>query len=76
MDIKSFYPSLDPTRAAEIAKLMWLNSNLKLENVNIIMLTKYVGKFCDRSKIKEENLNEVVFTKIAKRGKNYKESSK
>ena len=42
---------------------------MKLESVNIIILAKYVGKFCDRSKIKKENLNEVVFTKIAKKRK-------
>ena len=69
MDIKSFYPSLDPVRAANIAKKMWLKSSLKLENVNTEMLAKYVGKFCDKSKIREENLNEVVFTKIAKKKK-------
>ena len=31
MDIKSFYPSLDPVRAANIARLMWLKSDLNLK---------------------------------------------
>ena len=66
MDIKSFYPSIDPKRAEEVAKIMWKRSSLKLENVDLDLLAKYVGKFCEADKILEENLTDFVYLKKKK----------
>ena len=61
--IKKFYPSLDPVKAAKVARIVWLKSTIDLKNVNIERLAKYVGKFCDFNEVKKENLTEVVWTK-------------
>ena len=66
MDIKSFYPSLNPKRAAQVARIMWMRSNLDLE-IDEDLLAKYVGKFCEPEKILEENLTEFVYTKRSKK---------
>ena len=63
MDVKIFYPSLDPVKAAKVARIMLLKSTIDLKNVNIERLAKYVGKFCDFNEVKKENLTEVVWTK-------------
>ena len=34
MDVKSFYPSLNPEKAAEIARIMWEKSPIIVENVD------------------------------------------
>ena len=66
MDIKSFYPSLNPKRAAHIARIMWMKSNLDLE-IDSDLLAKYVGKFCEQEKILEEKLTDYVYTKKKKK---------
>ena len=63
MDIKSFYPSIDPVRAAKVAKLMWNDSELKLENINWDALSMYVGKMAPKKEILKENLSGVVYKK-------------
>ena len=45
MDIKNFYPSIDPVRGSEIARLMWEQSNVDFSEVNIDQLAFYLGKF-------------------------------
>ena len=54
MDVKNFYPSLDPVKAAKVARIMWLKSTIDLKNVNIEKLAKYVGKFCDFNEVKKK----------------------
>ena len=34
MDVKNFYPSIDPVKAASVARIMWEKSPLVIENVN------------------------------------------
>ena len=34
MDIKSFYPSINPDRAAKVARLVWNDSKLKLDDID------------------------------------------
>ena len=43
MDIDSFYPSINPVRVAEIARIMWDRSDLKV-NINFEKLALYLGK--------------------------------
>ena len=48
MDIKNFYPSIDPVRGSEIARLMWEQSNVDFSEVNIDQLAFYLGKFAKK----------------------------
>ena len=41
MDIDNFYPSINPVRVAEIARLMWERSDLKV-NINHEKLAMYI----------------------------------
>ena len=34
MDIEQFYPSIDPERAANVARIMWEKSSVEIENVD------------------------------------------
>ena len=63
MDIKSFYQSIDPARAAEVCKLMWNKSKVEIKDVNVDELVFYVAKEIDFAKMKEANLEEVIYTK-------------
>ena len=63
MDIKSFYPSINPRKVAIIARIMWNKSNVKVKNIDIKKLCKYIGKEIEKEKIERLNLQEVVFTK-------------
>ena len=69
MDIKSFYPSIYPNRAAEISRLMFEKSDVKIENVNFDILAKYLGKFLTNEKIDREDIRELVYTKKPKEKK-------
>ena len=58
MDIDSFYPSINPVRVAEIARIMWERSDLEV-NINHEKLALYLGKHMSRS----ENISEIVYKK-------------
>ena len=67
MDIKSFYPSINPRKVALIARIMWNKSNVKVKNIDIKKLAKYIGKEIETEKIDRLNLQEVVFTKKSRK---------
>ena len=69
MDIKSFYPSICPNRAAEISRSMFEKSDVEIENVNFDILAKYLGKFLTNEKIDKEDIRDLVYTKKPKEKK-------
>ena len=80
MDIKSFYPSINPKKVALVARIMWNKSNIRVKNVDVKKLSMYVGEEIDKEKVERLNLEEVVYTKklrksvTKKRKKNVKEN--
>ena len=66
MDVKSFYPSIKPEKVALIARHMWNRSNIKVRNIDIDKLTRYISKEIDRDKIKWLNLEESLWSKKLK----------
>ena len=67
MDIKSFYPSIEPVRAAEICKVMFIESNIKVLDVNHDELAFYVAKEIEVEKIFESKVQDVVYTRKKKK---------
>ena len=67
MDIKSFYPSIDPKRGAKIARCMWNRSKLEVPNLNVDELIEYVSKFGQNESIENENLKDFLYLKKKKR---------
>ena len=67
MDIKSFYPSIDPTRGAKIARCMWNRSKLEVPNLNVDELIEYVSKFGQNDSIVDENLKDFLYLKKKKK---------
>ena len=66
MDIDSFYPSINPVRVAEIARLMWKRSDLKV-NINHEKLAMYLGTHMSKAEIENENISEIVFRKAKRK---------
>ena len=67
MDIKSFYPSIDPTRGAKIARCMWNRSKLEVPNLNVDELIEYVLQFGLIESIEDENLKDFLYLKKKKK---------
>ena len=67
MDIESFYPSIEPNRAAEICKLMFMKSEIEIQNVDLDSLAKYVGKYASIEKIEQEGIKDFIYTKRRKK---------
>ena len=67
MDIKSFYPSIDPKKGAKIAREMWEKSSVEIDDLNVDQLAFYIGKFGPKSLIDSENIGEYVYTKTKKK---------
>ena len=63
MDIKSFYPSIDPVKAASVARKMWENSPLVIENVDYDLLAKYLGTNLSNDEIRKEKIENIVYMK-------------
>ena len=67
MDIKNFYPSIQPQRAAQIARIMWERSSLKIENIDVDRLTYYLGKQLPKHTLKKENIVDIVYSKVRRK---------
>ena len=63
MDVKSFYPSLDPEKAAKIARTMWEKAPIIVENVDYDELSKYLGMNLSEEVLRSEKLLDVVYRK-------------
>ena len=63
MDIQSFYPSIDPVRAAEICRLMFIESKVEVLNVDHDELAFYVAKEVEIEKISDLEVCDVVYTR-------------
>ena len=70
MDIKSFYPSLDPVKAAAVARKMWDKSPLVIQNVDYDKLVRYLSKKMTNEEIENEKISELLYKK-KKRKKKY-----
>ena len=67
MDIKSFYPSLDPIKAVNVARIMWDRSPLIIQNVDYDRLLKYLSKKLTNDEIENEKISELLYKKKPKR---------
>ena len=63
LDIKNFYPSIDPKRGAQIAKLMWNRSDIVFEDVNVDELVWYISRYGLKENIEADGLSEYLYTK-------------
>ena len=66
LDIQNFYPSIKPAEAAKIARIMWEESTLEIENLDVDLLALYIGKHLKKDSLEGENLLKVVYTKCLK----------
>ena len=67
MDIQNFYPSIRPAEAAKIARIMWEESTLEVENLDLDMLALYIGKHVPKEVLEDEKLLDVVYSKCMKK---------
>ena len=67
MDIKNFYPSLDPVKAAAVARKMWDKSPLVIQNVDYDKLVRYLSKKMTNEEIEIEKISELLYKKKKKR---------
>ena len=67
MDVKNFYPSIDPVKAASVARIMWEKSPLVIENVNYDMLARYLSKRMTRDEIIKEGISQVLYKRKMKK---------
>ena len=63
MDIRSFYPSINPVRAAEIARMMWSESSLDPGEINVDELAFYIGKFTPSDILESSGMRDFVYNK-------------
>ena len=66
MDIKKFYPSIVPEKAADIARIMFERSKVEVDNLNVDELALYLSMNFSRNELNKENLLEVTYTKLNK----------
>merc|ERR1711867_103597 len=76
MDIKSFYPSLDPVKAAAVARIIWDRSPLIIQNVDYDRLLKYLSKKLNNDEIEIEKISELLYKKKPKRKLKHKKVKK
>ena len=60
MDIKSFYPSIDPKMAAKVCREMWEKSEVEVVNVNDDELAWYITKEVESEIIEKMKLQDLV----------------
>ena len=76
MDIKKFYPSIVPEKAADIARIMFERSKVEVDNLNVDELALYLSMNFSRNELNKENLLEVTYTKLNKSKKKKKLNEK
>ena len=76
MDIKNFYPSIDPERGSEIARIMWDRSDVEITDINVDQLAFYLGKFGDPVLLENLALKDVIYKKSPRKIRSKKISKK
>ena len=63
LDVKKMYPSFKMKRTAEVIKNIILESGVKFENIDFILLSKYLANNLSKEQISAEGLDEILHTR-------------